>query len=153
MKGLCVDPVTQYYSYSYSVTICNPSIKLETPSSTANDPLTCEEYLVLENTSFLDNFGQTLWIPICGLGMFFLMCWWWQWTYLSTFIFSGKGSRNIRKSTKVVTISVAGVPAPPRQLVTAWRCGSDPPPLVTAWGCGADPIVSVIHRCFSSERR
>ena len=49
-----------------------------------------------------------------------------------------KGSRNIRKSAKVVTMSLEGA-HPPRQLVTAWGCGADPPPLVTAWGCGPDP--------------
>ena len=53
-------------------------------------------------------------------------------------ICSCKGSRTIRKSAKVVTMSLEG-PPPPRQLVTAWGCGDDPPPLVTAWGCGPDP--------------
>ena len=38
-----------------------------------------------------------------------------------------KGSRNIRKSTKVVTMSLEVLPPPLRQLVTAWGCGADPP--------------------------
>ena len=38
-----------------------------------------------------------------------------------------QGSRNIRKSAKVVTMSLEGVPPPLRHLVTAWGCGSDLP--------------------------
>ena len=37
-----------------------------------------------------------------------------------------QGSRNIRKSAKVVTMSLEGSP-PPRQLVTALGCKADPP--------------------------
>ena len=39
---------------------------------------------------------------------------------------TAKGSRTRRKSAKVVIMSLEGAP-PPRQLVTAWGCGADPP--------------------------
>ena len=47
---------------------------------------------------------------------------------LTTFLrelYLTEGSRNLRKSAKVVTMSLEA-PSPPRQLVTAWGCGADP---------------------------
>ena len=38
-----------------------------------------------------------------------------------------KESRNISKSAKVVTMSLEGTPPHPRELVTAWGWGVDPP--------------------------
>ena len=65
------------------------------------------------------------------------------------------GSRNIRKSAKVVTMSLKGVPSPfpPVSASDSLGLQSGPlPPSSRSLGVRSyTPIVSIIHRCFSSE--
>ena len=64
----------------------------------------------------------------------------------------GQGIRNIRKSAKVVTMSLEGEPPPTASASDSLGVRSWPPPSSDSLGVRTwPPIVSVIHHCFSSE--
>ena len=80
----------------------------------------------------------------------------WYWNFYAElkcqWVWITKGSRNTRKSAKVVTMSLEGAPPPSASASDSSRVQSWPPPSSDSLGVRTWlSIVSVIHRCFSSE--